>query len=84
MDTKASENVDLGDDKTGTKCTEGIHRESKTRRYSGQPNSGSKGANPKPNVSGFPVTPLSPCLHLKVKVRLTNNVLKDLQIIMQQ
>ena len=51
VDTKASKNVDLGDDKTGTKCTEGIHRESKIRRYSGQPKTDSEEANPEPCTS---------------------------------
>ena len=46
--TKASENVDLGDDKISIKCTEGIHRESKTRRYSGQPKTDFEEANPEP------------------------------------
>ena len=48
VDTKASKNVDLGDDKTGTKCTEGMHRESKIRKYSGQPKTDSEEANPEP------------------------------------
>ena len=46
VDTKASKNVDLGDGKTGTKCTEDLHREKEIRRYKGQPKTDFEGTNP--------------------------------------
>ena len=56
VEAKASKNVDLGDGKTGTKCTEDKHREKEISRYKGQPKTDLEGTNPTSNISGFPVT----------------------------
>ena len=56
VEAKASKNVDLGDDKAGTKGTEDKHREKEIGRYKGQPKTDLEGTNPTSNISGFPVT----------------------------
>ena len=46
VEAKASKNVDLGDGKAGTKCTEDKHREKEIGRYKGQPKTDLEGTNP--------------------------------------